>query len=136
MSQGSTISATLSVLGAANVVLTNVPCDASVFVGAVVRMNTGVAYNALADSADNSNMIGIAERKATSTLCDVRVLGVVSYDIYSGLDETKEYYLSDVTPGLITTTIPIAPGHIVLKVGQPYSTERMLVLKGIRMERT
>jgi hypothetical protein len=122
------------VVQSAEVVLVNVPCDSSVYVGAAVKMLGGIAYNALADSLANSNVIGIAESKTTSTLCNVRVLGV-SPAVYSGLDETKEYFLSDITEGLITTVVPTTSGHIILRVGQPFSSTRLLVLKGIRIER-
>lgn len=116
-------------------VLTNVPCDASVFVGAAVRMTGGgTAVNALADSLANSNMIGIVQFKPSSTLCNIRVLGLTP-DIYVGLDVSKEYFLSDINAGEITTTIPTASGHIVLKVGQPFSAIKLLVLKGRPMER-
>lgn len=74
-------------------------------------------------------MIGLVEAKTSSVLCNIRVLGS-STDIFAGLDVTKEYYLSDVTPGAIGTTIPIASGHVVLKVGQPFSATSFLMLKG------
>lgn len=118
----------------ANVVLRDVPCDATVFVGAAVKMVAGTAFNALADSLTNSNVIGIAEVKVSATVCHIRVLGV-SPAIYSGLDETKEYFLSDTVAGQITTTAPSTSGHIILRVGQPFSGTKLLVLKGIRIER-
>lgn len=121
---------------AANTRIQNVTCDATVYIGAAVRMNSsGVAINAIANSFDNSNVIGIVEEKASSTICTIRFLGVTLEGIYSGLDTTKEYFLSAITPGEITTTIPTASGHVVLKVGQPFSSSRFLVLKGQRMER-
>lgn len=117
-------------IGGANVVLTNVTCLASVYVGAAVRMNaSGVALNAIADSVSNANIIGIVESKDGTTLCNIRVLGVTS-GIFSSLDVTKEYYLSDSIAGQITTTIPTASGHVVVKVGQPFSSDSLLVNKG------
>jgi len=118
----------------ANVVIEDVPCNSSVYVGAVVRMSSGTAINAIADSVINSNMIGVCESKSSSVLCNVRVLGI-SLAIFSGLDETKEYFLSDTVEGGITTTIPTTSGHVVLKIGQPYSTTEMLILKGQRSVR-
>ena len=98
-------------------------------------MNTsGTAQNAIADSLANSNMIGICESKSSINVCDIRVLGTTGA-LYSSLDTTKEYYLSDSTPGQITTTIPSASGHVVLKIGQPFSSTEMLVLKGQRTVR-
>jgi hypothetical protein len=136
MSQGSTISSTVTPLAAdASLVLSNVPCLSSVYVKAVVSMNSsGVAFNSLADSEANSNMIGVCISKASSTVCSIRVLGVTDA-LYAGLDATKEYFLSDTVAGEITTVIPVASGYIVLKVGQPYSSTQLLVLKGTRMER-
>ena len=116
------------------VVLYNVPCDPTVYVKAAVKMIGGTAFNALADSLANSNVIGVVESKPSSTLCNIRVLGV-SPGIFSGLDETKEYFLSDTVDGEITTTVPTASGHIILRVGQPFSGTKLLVLKGVRIER-
>ena len=120
--------------GSPNVILTDVPCDPSVAVGDVVRMSSGVAVQALADSFANSNSIGIIESKASTTLCNIRVLGTTG-EIFTGLDETMEYYLSDTVPGAMTTTPPTATGSIYLKIGQPFSSTRLLVLKGERIER-
>lgn len=118
----------------ANVVLLNVPCDATVYVGAAVRMDSlGVAYNALADSLSNSNVIGIVQNKASSVLCDIRVLGVTPA-VFAGLDVTKEYFLSDVTAGLVTDTAPTAgAGKVILILGQPFSATTFLVNKRIRI---
>ena len=114
----------------ANVVIKNVDCDATVYVGAAVRMTPGgIAVNALADSKDNSNVLGIVESKSSSTVCNIRVSGV-SGENFAGLDVTKIYYLSDVTAGLIGTSIPTTSGHVKVKVGQPYSATRFMVQKG------
>lgn len=116
---------------AIDLLIPNVVCDSSVYVGAAIYVDSmSVAYNAMADSASTSNVLGIVELKSNSTLCSVRVLGVSS-DIYSSLDVTRDYYLSDVTPGLITTT-PIldVTGHVVIKLGQPFSDTRFLMMKG------
>ena len=82
--------------------------------------SSGVALRAQADVIGNSNVIGFIESKSDSTTCNIRVLGV-SEEIFTGLDVTKEYYLSAVTPGLITTAIPTGSGNVVLKMGQPFS---------------
>lgn len=119
-----------STVGSGNVVLANVPCEASVYVGAAVIMqNSGTAKNAIADSLANSNIIGIVESKPTTTTCNIRVLGV-SEPIYSSLDVTKEYYLSDSVAGEITTAIPTASGSVMIKVGQPFSATEFLMIKG------
>lgn len=114
----------------ANVVITDVDCDSSVYVGAVVIMDVnGTAFNALADDISTSNMIGVCESKTSSILCSIRVLGT-SGEIFTNLDPTKNYYLSDTVPGGITTTVPTTTGHVKIQIGQPFSSTRMLVLKG------
>lgn len=124
-----------SQIGGANVVLTNVPCLASVYVGAAVRMDSGgTAQNAIADSIANSNVIGIVENKPSSTTCNIRVLGV-SDAIFAGLDVTKEYYLSDAVAGELSTSIPTASGSVVLRVGQPFSATEFLMNKGQQVVR-
>lgn len=124
-----------SIASSSGVLLLNVTCDASVYVNACVRMDAlGVAYNALADSEANSNMIGVAVEKPTATTCHIRVNGVTPA-IYAGLDPTLEYYLSDTVAGEITTTIPVLSGHVVLRVGQPFSATRLFVNKGNRFVR-
>lgn len=129
------ISSTILPPEGANVVIPNVPCEPSVYVGAAVRMlASNVATLALADSVENSNVLGFIESKATSTSCNIRVLGA-SGDIFSGLDVSKEYYLSDISPGGITTSVPITSGHVKLKLGQPMSDKSFLVLKGERTVR-
>lgn len=122
-------------LSGANVVLTDVPCNSSVYVGAAVRMTSGgTAVNAQGNSISNANVIGIVEEKSSTTICNIRVLGVSS-SIFSGLDVTKEYYLSDSIAGLITTTIPTASGSVMLKLGQPFSSTEFLIIKGQQVVR-
>lgn len=122
-------------LAGANVVIRSIPCESSVYEGAVVRMQSnGVAKNAIADSLENSNMFGVVELKQSLNVCDVRVLGVTS-DIFVGLDVTKEYFLSDSVDGGLSETIPTTSGHVILKVGQPYSDSELLILKGQRTTR-
>ena len=122
-------------LGSANVVIVNVPCLSSVYVGAAVRMDSGgTAQNAIADSLANANVIGIVESKDGLNLCNIRVLGV-SASIFAGLDVTKEYFLSDSVAGQITTTSPTTTGHVMLKLGQPFSATEFLVNKGQQVVR-
>lgn len=124
-----------TLVGGANVVLYNIACEISVYVGAAVYIqNTGVAANAIATSLATSNVLGIVEGKSTTTLCNIRVIGASS-PLFIGLDVTKEYYLSDTVDGLITTTIPSTTGHVALKLGQPLSQTEFVVLKGNRILR-
>jgi len=116
-------------------VISGVACDPSVYIGSAVRMDaTGTAFNAIATGLTTSNVIGIVESKQTSTNCTIRVSGT-TIDIFTGLDVTKEYYLSDTIAGAITTTIPSLPTRIMLKLGQPFSDKSFLFMKGNRVER-
>lgn len=117
------------------IVLENVPCDPTVYVGAAVRMDAlGTAFNALADNINTSNVIGIVESKDGATLCNIRVSGL-TIGVFSTLDVTREYFLSDTVPGDITTTVPTSSGHIKLKLGQPFNDSRFLFMKGERVVR-
>jgi len=110
-------------------VIKSVPCDSTVYVGAAVRMDaTGTAFNGLATTLATSNIIGIVVKKPGTTLCDIRVSGTTS-DIFTGLDVTKMYYLSDTIAGEITTVIPTTPTHIMLRLGQPFSDKSFLFMK-------
>ncbi len=121
--------------GSPNVVLSNIDCLSSVYVGAAVIINGGVVSNALANSMVQSNIIGIVEEKLSLNKCNVRVSGVTGGSIFSGLDETKEYFLSASVAGQITETPPSNSGDIMLKVGQPFDSSNFLVLKGQRTVR-
>lgn len=114
--------------------LVGVPCEASAQVGHWVRMSSGTAVRAQADVFANSNVIGVIEEKSSPTVCTIRFLGE-TLDIFTGLDETKEYYLSEITPGEMTTIPPTTPGNIIIKVGQPVTATAFLVLKGTRIQR-
>lgn len=121
--------------GTTNIILYDIPCDASTYVSGFVRMTAGgLAVNALADSETNSNIIGMVILKPTSTTCNIRVTGV-SEELFAGLDVTKEYYLSSTVPGGISTIPPTGTGEILLKVGQPFSDKKFFVLKGTRVIR-
>ena len=118
----------------AGTVLLNVPCESNVAVGDAVRMlATGIARRAIADSVTNSNVLGIAIKKVTATICNVRVAGITE-EIYTGLDVTAEYFLSESVDGGITTTPPTGAGEINLTIGQPFSDKRLFVARGRRIE--
>lgn len=118
----------------ANAVLTGIPCDPSVLPGDFVRMDAGLAVKAIATSLEDSNVLGMAEQVNDDGTCSVRVNGV-SPAIFSGLDTASEYYLSDVMAGQITVAAPTVSGMVVLKLGQPFDSERFIVLKGSRIVR-
>jgi len=111
-------------------VLFNVACDSSVTVGSVVYLDAaGVAYKAKADDKATSNFIGIVINKTSSTLCDIRVSGTTTA-LFVGLDPTKEYFLSATVAGEISTVVPTTSGHVRIRVGQPYSATKLVVIKG------
>lgn len=118
----------------ANAVLKNVDCDPSVSVGDAVRIEAGIAIQAIADNFHNANVLGICEAKASPTVCDIRVSGV-TLPIYSALVESEDYYLSPTDPGKLTIVAPSLSGEILLRVGQPFDPERMTVFKGTRIRR-
>ena len=118
----------------ANAILTGVPCDPTVVAGDFVRMDAGVAVKAIADAFENANVLGLVEQVNADSTCTVRVNGV-SASLFSGLDTAAEYYLSEIVPGAISLSAPIASGTIVLKLGQPFDDSRLIVLKGSRIVR-
>lgn len=118
----------------ANAILTGVPCDATVATGDFVRMDAGIAIKAIANSLENSNVLGLVEQVNGDSTCTVRINGV-SQSLFSGLNEALEYYLSDSVAGAITTVAPLTSGHAVLKLGQPFDATRLIVLKGSRIVR-
>lgn len=129
------IGQTNSVSSTSNVVLENVPCEENALVGHWVKMLSGVAMRALADNLNNSNVIGLIEFKSSPTTATIRVLGV-SEPIFVGLDETKEYLLSSINLGEMSLIAPSLSGEIVLKLGQPFDSQRFLVLKGSMFKRS
>jgi len=117
-------------------VLFDLDCDSSVFVGAAVHFKSdGIIYNALADDINTSNIIGIVTEKSSDTVCDVRVNGTTD-ELFTGLDVTKQYYLSDTNAGRITTTVPTDSGHVVVNVGQPMSDKKLVIDRKIVAIRT
>ncbi len=118
-----------------NIVVRDVPCLASVAIGEAVRMVSGTAEEAIATSAAGANVMGVVQAKSSSILCDIRV-GGVSPAIFASLDDTKAYFLSDITAGLITIVPPTASGSVVVRVGVPFNGTRLLVSKGVRIIRS
>jgi len=116
-------------------ILRDISCDPSVYVGAFVIIDSSeVARNAIADSYNNSNVVGLVESKESSTKCTVRVSGISSA-IYTGLDPSLDYFLSDSVAGQLSSTVPTTSGHIKLKLGQSFGTNKFLFLKGERVVR-
>ena len=118
-----------------NSVISPVSCVSAVLAGDWVYMDSGgTAQLALADSAASSNVIGLCEAKLSVTSCVIRFQGLSDYE-FAGLDTTQEYHLSAVSAGKMSTTVPVATGEILLRLGQPLSATSFVVNKGIRIER-
>ncbi len=116
-------------------ILFDVPCDPTVYVGAALCMTAnGTAKNAIATSYADSNVIGIAENKTASDKVDIRFFGATG-EIYNNLDVAQEYYLSDLIAGAIvpTSQAPLTSGHIRIKLGQPFSAKEFVFSKGERI---
>jgi len=109
-------------------------CDASVYPGAVVRNNNGICVNALATTEANSRALGIVISKSSSTSCLV-VLNGRTGDVFTGLNQDKDYYLSPTVPGGIQVVIPNGSGHFISLIGRSLSTKSLDVNIGLRMQR-
>ena len=111
----------------------NIDCNSNVYVGSFIRMDSqGIAHNALADSYENSNVLGVVEKKKSLFKCDIKIFGKTS-KIFQGLDTSLDYFLSDLIPGSITTIPPNSPGHVILKLGQAFSSEIFVMSKSERV---
>ena len=118
-----------------NSVLEDFPCVAEVYVGAAVALTaSGLAVNAIATDEDLSNVVGIVESKSSSTLCNIRVTGITEAN-FAGLDEQKTYFLSEVTAGLLTTTVATSSGSYIAAVAKSVNTTQMSVNIQLRIER-
>lgn len=121
----------------ANAVLENLECTPTTAVGDVVRVDAaGIVTPAMANSLTNSLVLGVVESKTDTTTATVRISGVSGEGIFSGLSESAEYYLSATTPGQITQTIPTTAGQVIVKIGQAFGTDRLLVAIGDRILRS
>lgn len=104
----------------------NATCDATVTVGSVVRFN-GVSFvNALANNFGNSKVIGICTSKSDATTCNVQVTGFTS-SIFAGLTSGASYFLSETTPGGITSTPPSGSGEYVIKIGTGFEANKLVI---------
>ena len=115
--------------------LKNIDCDSSVFLGAVVKVNNGVCFNAQANNFENSNAIGVCIKKRSSTKCDVLLSGVTP-QIYTGLDTSKDYFLSESNAGELVDnlSLPSATDEVVLRIGRAFTDSQITVAIGLRME--
>ena len=110
-------------------------CDASVYVGSWVRINSSsIAVNALADSVANSRVIGVVESKASTTRATIRVCGI-SDEIFSSLNPTLSYFLSTTTAGGMQTSVPVGSAEVIVPLGLPLTSTRFSVDIKKRLQR-
>lgn len=111
------------------VIIVDVACDSTVAVGDAVKIVSGTAYKAQADSVSNSGVLGVVNSKSSSVLCSILTEGKTT-TIYAGLDDTKDYFLSAATAGALTVTPPTGSGEVLLKIGRPLSATEMVISIG------
>ena len=121
--------------GSGDNTIENIACDSSVSIGDVVRMNGSTVVRAVADSTTNSKAIGVCVAKSSSTVCNVQVCGYTD-NVLSGLTANTNYFLSDVTPGALSTTPPTASGTIVIHIGRTYTTQSLVIQIGPQIRRS
>lgn len=117
------------------VVANDLLCDATVYVGAAVRIIGGVIHNAQANSVANSRVLGFCISKSTPTLCDVALAGQTG-DVLVGLNIAQDYFLSSTVAGGLQTSPPGASGHVVALLGRPLSATNMIINIALRMQRS
>lgn len=125
---------TVNVASSDSGILSNVTCESVVSIGDYVYMQSGTAKRAIATGLATSDVVGVVYSKTSPTVCDIRISGR-TIPIFSGLDDTKTYFLSDTTPGAYTITPPTTAGHVLLQVGQAYNSTQFIINKGQRIIR-
>jgi hypothetical protein len=101
-------------------------CPSGLAVGDAVQITGADAV----DEADASvpadrPVIGFVQAKPTATTCILHYYGDLG--VFSGLTVGATYYLSDTTPGAITTTAPTTVGSIVQEVGFARNSTTLVV---------
>jgi len=110
-------------------------CDASVYVGAAVYLGVGdIAFNAIADDISTSLVFGFTISKPTATTCRVRVAGITE-NIFSGITEGSQYFLSDNVAGEISTSIPTTSGYVIAPLGTALTDQTIAIAIQARMKR-
>ena len=101
-------------------------CDVSVYIGSFVYIEAGVANNGLANSITTSRVIGVVENKPTTTTCDIRIGGLTD-EIFIGLNDNNNYFLSSTVAGEASLTVTTGSGNVLVKLGKPI-TDKILLL--------
>jgi len=106
--------------------LEDITCQSSVYIGAVVYIESNTARNASAAALSTSRAIGIVKSKSSSTKCDIVITGFIS-SILSGLNDNNNYFLSATVAGAITLTAPSSSGQVVVKIGKALKADVLKV---------
>jgi hypothetical protein len=101
-------------------------CDSTVFVGAAVVSDGTKLINGLADGSTSILVLGIVESKPNSTTAVVRFTGLSS-SVFISLDYTKQYFLSDSLPGVVTPIPVTTVGNYLIKVGVPFNSTQLII---------
>lgn len=116
--------------------LQNIPCDSSVYVGAVVRLDGSTIVNAIANSELNSRALGIVTSKSNATTCNVLTCGFTPSGTIVGPTSGQTLFLSSSIAGGITTTPPTAANHVIVYIGRYYNSGIIRLGSLDRIERT
>jgi hypothetical protein len=104
----------------------SVACEVTVSVGDAVRMDNLTAVKAIATSFLGSNVVGIVTSKPSSEVCDITICGPVNGALGS-LDTSKQYFLSDSTPGELVNTPPTTSGSYVIRIGNAINSTTLAI---------
>lgn len=136
-------------------VLADVACDSTVFIGAAVRLERSnlveediaswatllelssmvvgtydvTAVNALADTRQNAQAIGVVQAKSSDTLCDIVPFGGITDAVFEGLSVETDYYLSDEVAGILVPEEgkPTDTTHALMRIGRPLGPTKLCV---------
>lgn len=112
--------------GALSGLIVEFDCDVGVQAldAVYIDANTGVLQKALADDISTARVAGLVLEKVSATRCRFVQTGPLSG--YTNLVPEDVYYLSSISPGVITNVIPTAP-DIFVPVGQALTNTILLV---------
>jgi len=99
---------------------------------AVYMRSTGKCWRAKADAETSSPAIGLSTSSITADATGTILLyGNYRYDVWSFNTIGNLVYLSTVTAGGLTTTIPANSGHVVQVVGVASGTNSVLLMPNL-----
>jgi hypothetical protein len=84
---------------------------------------TGNFVKGLADNAENAEIQGLVIDVPTINTFMLQVVGLVQPGVFSGLDVSGVYFLSDVTAGLMVRAEPTISGHVRLPMFTAWTSD-------------